>query len=121
MSDLFTKSGSIDVARQKLFKNAKNSVKVPQDNTGFCFESVKMATTRTILRQSQMMKKALFAGQVKPQMLVTARWGSGEPAPWNYVWRPESKLVNLTVLKIISKLHDLKQRFLRIVSLVGYV
>ena len=50
-----------------------------------------MATTRAVLRQSQMLKKALFAGQVKPQTLVAARWGSGEPDQWNYLWRPESK------------------------------
>ena len=50
-----------------------------------------MATTRAVLRQSQMLKKALFAGQVKPQTLVAARWGSGEPDQWNYLWRPDSK------------------------------
>lgn len=54
-----------------------------------------MATTRAVLRQSQMLKKALFAGQVKPQTLVAARWGSGEPDQWNYLWRPESKLTFL--------------------------
>ena len=54
-----------------------------------------MATTRAVLRQSQMLKKALFAGQVKPQTLVAARWGSGEPDQWNYLWRPESKLIFL--------------------------
>ena len=69
-----------------------------------------MATTRTILRQSQMVKKALFAGQVKPQMLVTARWGSGEPAPWNYVWRPESKSLILKSFENPVKLHDSKTK-----------
>merc|ERR1712141_439758 len=54
--------------------------------------SANMATTRAVLRQSQMLKKALFAGQVKPQTLVAARWGSGEPDQWNYLWRPEMKI-----------------------------
>ena len=40
-SDLFTKSGSVDVARQKFFKNAKKSAKVPVDNAGFCYEQQK--------------------------------------------------------------------------------
>merc|ERR1711893_132995 len=58
----------------------------------FCFDSVKMASTRAVLRQSQMLKKALFAGQIKPQTLLAARWGSGEPDQWNYLWRPEMKI-----------------------------
>ena len=55
-----------------------------------------MASTRAVLRQSQMLKKALFAGQIKPQTLLAARWGSGEPDQWNYLWRPESKALILT-------------------------
>ena len=47
-----------------------------------------------------MLKKALFAGQVKPQTLVAARWGSGEPDQWNYLWRPDSKT---TKFKLFDK------------------
>ena len=62
-----------------------------------------MATTRAVLRQSQMLKKALFAGQVKPQTLVAARWGSGEPDQWNYLWRPDSKTTKFKIFDAKAK------------------
>jgi len=51
-----------------------------------------MAATRSIARVSNFkLKGALFSQQIKPQALVSARWASGNPAAWNYLWRPDGK------------------------------
>merc|ERR1719442_302071 len=50
-----------------------------------------MASTRTVLKNSSLIKSAIFSRQIKPQTLVCVRHGSlGEPKPWNYIWRPST-------------------------------
>merc|ERR1712038_307406 len=51
----------------------------------------KMASTRTILRNSTLLRNAIFSRQIKPQTVVCVRHGSGDPKPWNYVWVPDPK------------------------------
>ena len=67
-----------------------------------------------------LVKKALFNGQLKAHHLVAARQGSGTPAPWNYLWRPDRKFSNEPRISLFSldlKIFDLINYFFSLVKL----